>query len=74
MEELNDKEKGKNGGKEYIGTQVRVVTVSGSLNGAFWTDVSATLKAVDAVRRAIRRHGVVVLEARQQGCDDRTRA
>lgn len=63
MEELNDKENGKDSGKEYIGTKVGVVTVSGSLNGAFWANGSATLKAVDAVG-AIRRHDVVVLEIR----------
>lgn len=69
LKELNDKKKGKDGGKECIGTQVGVVTVSSSLNGAIWANGSATLKAVDAVGSAIRRHDVVVLETRQEGCD-----
>lgn len=61
LEELNDKESGKDGGKEYIGTKVWVVTVNGSLNGALWANGSAILKRVGVIG-AIRRHDVVVLK------------
>lgn len=63
LEELNDKEKGKDGGKEYIGTKVGVVTVNGSLNGALWANGSAILIGVGVVG-AIRRHDLVVLKTR----------
>lgn len=69
LEELSDKEKTKNGGKECVGSEVRVVIVDGSLKRTSRANGSAILEVVIAIGGDIRRHDVVVLETRHQGCN-----